>query len=103
MRIAIYARKSAFSDKSESVHNQDRMCREYCALHFPGEHIFLNYTDEDKTGANVNRPALQKMMRDVHAGIIDLLIVYQLDRLTRDVRDYCNLSAELNDCGVHFT
>jgi DNA invertase Pin-like site-specific DNA recombinase len=103
MRIAIYARKSAFSDKSESVHNQDRTCREYCALHFPGEHIFLNYTDEDKTGANTNRPALQKMMRDVHAGIIDLLIVYQLDRLTRDVRDYCNLSAELNDCGVHFT
>lgn len=103
MRIAIYARKSAFSDKSESVHNQDRMCREYCALHFPGEHIFLNYTDEDKTGANTNRPALQKMMRDVHARIIDLLVVYQLDRLTRDVRDYCNLSAELNDCGVHFT
>ena len=60
MKIAIYARKSAFSEKSESVHNQDRMCRDYCTFHFSGENVFLNYTDEDFSGANADRPALKK-------------------------------------------
>lgn len=102
MKIAIYARKSAFSEKSESVHNQDRMCRDYCTFHFSGENVFLNYTDEDFSGANADRPALKKMMRDVKSGIIDRLVVYQLDRLSRDVRDFSNLYAELESCGVEF-
>ena len=102
MRIAIYARKSAFSEKSESVNNQDRMCREYAGFHFPGDHTFLNYTDEDFTGANTDRPALKKMLKDIKSGIIDKLIVYQLDRLSRDVRDFSNMYAELEACGVEF-
>lgn len=102
MRIAIYARKSAFSEKSESVNNQDRMCREYAGFHFSGDHTFLNYTDEDFTGANTDRPALKKMLKDIKSGIIDKLIVYQLDRLSRDVRDFSNMYAELEACGVEF-
>lgn len=102
MRIAIYARKSVFAENSDSVKNQERMAREYAALHFEGDHTFLLYMDEDYTGANTNRPGLKDFMRDVKAGIIDFLIVYQLDRLSRNVRDFSNIYAFMEDHSVGF-
>ena len=56
MRIFIYARKSVFSDKSDSVDNQLRMCREYCDAHFPdAERTYFEYSDEDFSGKNTDR------------------------------------------------
>ena len=103
MRVAIYTRKSTFSEKSDSVKNQDRMCREYINMHFPDkEKIFITYEDESFTGANTKRPALQRMMKDIETGIIDFLIVYQLDRLSRDVRDFSNIYSFMEEKGVGF-
>jgi len=101
MRIYIYARKSVFSDKSDSVDNQLRMCREYCDAHFPdAERTYFEYSDEDFSGKNTDRPGLKRMMDRISEA--DMLIVYQLDRLTRSVRDFSNIYQILDDNGVSF-
>lgn len=103
MIFANYGRKSVYSDKSDSVDNQFRMAREYADMHFPGQvDNFLHYSDEDFTGANANRPDLQRLINDIKSGLINVLIVYQLDRLSRDVRDFANIYATLEEYGVSF-
>lgn len=103
MNFGHYGRKSIFSDHSDSVDNQRRMAQEYAEFHFPGQiESFSCYSDEDFTGANTNRPELQRLMADIDAGLIDVLIVYQLDRLSRDIRDFANIYAVLEEKNVHF-
>lgn len=103
MRFATYGRKSVYSDKSDSVDNQSRMCREYVDLRFSGQvDSFECYSDEGLTGANTNRPGLKRLLSDVADRLIDVLIVYQLDRLSRDVKDFANIYASLEEKGVMF-
>lgn len=103
MHLAIYGRKSVYSDKSDSINNQIRMCREYIDFKFPGQaESVTEYTDEGLTGANTNRPQLKAMMRDITDGLLDALVVYQLDRLSRDVRDFANIYATLEEKHVMF-
>lgn len=103
MRFANYSRKSIYSDKSDSVDNQYRMSKEYAELHFPGEvDAFMQYCDEDFTGANTDRPDLQRLIKDIEHGLIDVLIVYQLDRLSRDVKDFSSLYSLLEKHNVKF-
>lgn len=103
MIFANYARKSVFSDRSDSVDNQFKMSYDYASFHFPGKvDSFLKYCDEDFTGANTNRPDLQRLLNDIRSGQIDVLIVYQLDRLSRDVRDFSNIYDVLKENNVHF-
>lgn len=103
MKFAIYGRKSVYSDHSDSVDNQFRMCREYIAFRFSGKvDIIEQYSDEDYTGANTDRPDLQRLLSDVKAGLVDVLVVYQLDRLSRDVRDFSNIYSLLEEKHVMF-
>lgn len=103
MRFANYGRKSVYSDKSDSVDNQFRMCKEYVDFRFPNEsNQITTYSDEDYTGANTDRPGLKAMIQDIKDGMFDALIVYQLDRLSRDVRDFSNLYALLEENHVLF-
>ena len=103
MHFATYGRKSVYSDKSDSVDNQQRMCREYVDFKFPNEvDSFECYQDEGFTGANTNRPGLQRLLLDVKDGLVDCLVVYQLDRLSRDVRDFSNIYGELEEHHVMF-
>ncbi len=103
MHFAIYGRKSVYSDKSDSISNQIRMCREYIDFKFPGKsESVTEYTDEGLTGANTNRPQLKAMLKDISDGLLDVLVVYQLDRLSRDVRDFANIYAALEERHVMF-
>ena len=103
MNFATYTRKSVYSDKSDSVNNQERMCREYVDMKFAGLiDNFHVYQDEGFTGANTDRPGLKRLMEDVDHGIVDALVVYQLDRISRDVRDFSNIYAMLEEKHVMF-
>lgn len=103
MRFFCYGRKSVYSDHSDSVDNQQRMCRDYVSAKFPGEvESFTCFQDEDFSGANTDRPGLKEMMRRIRQRDCDALIVYQLDRLSRNVRDFSNLYAELDALSVKF-
>ena len=102
MFLAIYGRKSIYSDHSDSIDNQFRMCRECIDFKFPGENSIETYSDEAYTGANTDRPDLQRLLADVKAGLVDALVVYQLDRLSRDVRDFSNIYSLLEEHHVMF-
>lgn len=103
MIFANYSRKSVFRDNSDSLKNQERMAQEYAQLHFPGKvDDFRIYSDEDYSGANTHRPDLQRMLHDIENNDIDVLIVYQLDRLSRDIRDFSNIYSILDEHNVQF-
>ena len=103
MRFFSYGRKSVFSDKSDSIDNQFRMNREYCESKFSGQvDSWQQFSDEDFTGANTSRPDLQRMLSFIKGSFCDVLVVYQLDRLSRDVRDFANIYALLEEHGVMF-
>ena len=103
MRFFTYGRKSVYKDNSDSIDNQFRMCRDYCEARFPGEIESWNqFSDEDFTGANTNRPGFQSMMAELREGMCDVLVVYQLDRFSRDVRDFSAAYAEMQAHHVRF-
>lgn len=103
MRFAIYGRKSVASDRSDSVDNQFKMCEDYINFKFPGQVDSVErYSDEDKTGANTKRPDLQRLIVDVEDAQVDVLVVYQLDRLSRNIRDFSNIYALLDEHNVTF-
>lgn len=103
MRFFTYGRKSVYKDNSDSIDNQSRMCREYCEMRFPNEiESWTEFSDEDFTGANTNRPDFQRMMSQIRDNMCDVLVVYQLDRFSRDVKDFSVAYEELQAHNVRF-
>ena len=97
MRIAIYSRKSKWTDKGDSVENQIIMCKEYISMFIEGgaEAEIIEYEDEGFSGKNTKRPQFQKMMRDMQESHYDYLVCYKLDRLGRNLADLANLMEDL--------
>lgn len=100
--IAIYARKSKFSESSESVANQIAMCREHCERIFPGASYLVYDEDEGYSGKNTNRPSFQRLVADIKARKVNVLCCYRLDRISRSIRDFCALLDDLQRYGVAF-
>ena len=48
------------------------------------------YTDKDYSGKDTNRPAFKRMLQDIKFGRINAVIVTELSRISRDVKDFCN-------------
>ena len=104
LKHIIYGRKSKFTGKGESVENQVDLCKNDIILHNPNvtDDDILVFMDEGFTGANLNRPAFQEMMNYIKKyGAIDLRC-YRLDRISRNVGDFCNLIKELQNYDVPF-
>ncbi|SDK13190.1 recombinase family protein [Natronincola ferrireducens] len=99
--IAIYSRKSKFTDKGESVQNQVALCKEYGQLHFEGK-SFIIYDDEGFSGGNIDRPQFKKMMEDAKEKKFDVLICYRLDRISRNITDFTKLVELLQSHDVAF-
>ncbi|MSS63149.1 recombinase family protein [Velocimicrobium porci] len=99
--IAIYTRKSVYSDKSDSVEAQYKLCVDYAKTHYEVESI-VEYTDEGYTGANINRPAFTALLEDIKEQKIDVLICYKIDRISRDVKDFSNTFDFLQKHNVAF-
>ena len=89
--IAIYARKSKFSQRSESVATQITLCREHCERLFPGAEYIIYDSDEGYSGKNTNRPGFQRLMDDIKSRKVQVVCVYRLDRISRSVSDFCQL------------
>lgn len=103
MKIAIYSRKSKFTGKGESIENQIEMCENYIKSHFPDDtHSISVFEDEGFSGKNLNRPQFQTMMSEEHKNPFDLIIVYRLDRISRNVGDFSSLIDELNSYNTAF-
>src|SRR5574344_2794664 len=104
-KIALYSRKSKFTGKGESTHNQIEMCKKKIAFQFPDvdlDNDILIYEDEGFTGYNTNRPSFQKMLKDIKDNKIKVIAFYKLDRISRNVSDFSNLINELDNYDVSF-
>ena len=80
------SREDGDRSESDSITNQQRLLDDYCAAH-PEFRVVDHYADDGFTGTNFNRPAFQRMVRDIEAGRVDLVIVKDLSRFGRDYID----------------
>src|SRR5476649_507052 len=64
--------------------------------------IRSKYDDGGFSGGNTDRPALQRLLDDVRAGKIDVIVVYKVDRLTRSLADFAKLVELFDRHGVSF-
>lgn len=104
--IAIYARKSKATDKGESLQVQIEKCKQLARYKY-SDYIteFIIYEEhEGKTGANIDREKFKELIHDITSGskIINILLVYKLDRLTRSVQDFTEIYEILNAHGTEF-
>lgn len=102
--IAIYSRKSKFTGKGDSVGNQVELCKDYVRNMFGEEYVdrCVVFEDEGFSGGNLKRPAFQKMMADIRKHKFKAIVVYRLDRISRNISDFTGLIDELTKRGVSF-
>ena len=102
--IAIYSRKSRYTGKGESIGNQIDLCREYIRTHYgdaAAQHAVV-FEDEGFSGGNLNRPDFKKMMTAAKERKIRAIVVYRLDRISRNISDFSSLIEELGRLGIDF-
>ena len=103
-QIAIYSRKSKFTGKGESIGNQVELCKDYVRNMFGETYVdrCVVFEDEGFSGGNLKRPAFQKMMADVRGRKFKAIVVYRLDRISRNISDFTGLIDELTKLDVSF-
>lgn len=96
-QFAIYSRKSKFTGKGESIENQIEMCKEYIKQKYGQEAADTArvYEDEGYSGKNLKRPQFKRMIEDSKKIKIDAIVVYKLDRISRNVADFSKLIDDL--------
>lgn len=99
MRIAIYSRKSIETDTGESIKNQISMCKRYFERE-PEKCVFEIFEDEGFSGGNINRPDFQRMMQLIKMKQFDVVAVYKVDRIARNIVDFVNTFDELDKLDV---
>src|SRR5258708_1639089 len=95
-RCAIYTRKSSEHNLDlafTSLDAQREACEAYIKsqAHEGWRAIPDRYDDGAFSGASLDRPALQRLLADIRAGTIDIVLVYKVDRLTRSLADFAKL------------
>ena len=103
-RIAIYSRKSKFTGKGESIENQIEMCMQFIKAR-NGEKCAENaavFEDEGFSGGNLERPNFKAMMTEARRKKFSTIVVYRLDRISRNIGDFAKLIEELADLNISF-
>ncbi|BET31379.1 MULTISPECIES: recombinase family protein [Wolbachia] len=90
VRCAIYTRKSnedGLEQKFNSLDAQRVACEKYIKSREGWVALAKRYDDGGYSGSNLNRPAIKELFEDVKAGEVDCVVVYTLDRLSRETKD----------------
>ena len=95
---AVYARYSSSNQTEQSIEGQLRVCREYAERN--GIVIVKTYIDRAMTGTNDNREAFQQMLKDSGKKQWELLLIYKLDRFSRNKYEMAIHRKHLKDNGV---
>lgn len=98
MTTAIYARQSINKKDSISIETQIEICKK----EIRDSSSVKVYTDKGFSGKNVLRPSFQQLMSDIKRGLIQNIVVYRLDRISRSVVDFANIIDILNKYNVDF-
>jgi site-specific DNA recombinase len=96
IRCAIYTRKST-EDGLEQEYNSLDAQYDACAAYAQSQRhegwsvIKERYDDGGLSGGNMHRPALKRLLTDIEAGRVDIILVYKIDRLTRSLSDFAKI------------
>lgn len=107
VRCAIYTRKSSDEGLEQAFNSLDAQ-REACAAYVLSQAsegwsaLPDVYDDGGLSGGSLERPALQRLLADVAAGRIDIIVVYKVDRLTRSLLDFAKLVEAFDKAGTSF-
>ena len=107
IRCAIYTRKSSEEGLEQEFNSLDAQ-REACEAYIKSQKhegwivIATLYDDPAFSGGNMDRPALKRLLTDIDAGLIDTVVVYKVDRLTRALADFAKIVEAFDAKGVSF-
>jgi site-specific DNA recombinase len=104
---AIYTRKSSEEGLEQSFNSLDAQ-REACEAFILSQHhegwrmLPARYDDGGFSGASMERPALKRLLEDVQAKKVNVIIVYKVDRISRNLADFARIVEALDARGVSF-
>lgn len=96
LRCAVYTRKSTDEGLDQDYNSIDAQ-RDAGHAYIASQRIEgwttvdNDYDDPAYSGGNMNRPAMQRLLADIEAGHIDIVVVYKIDRLTRSLTDFSKM------------
>ena len=98
MKAVIYARYSSDSQREESIEGQLRECTEYAERN--GITVLRSYIDRALSARTADRPEFQNMIKDSEQKLFDVVLIWKLDRFSRDRYDSARYKATLKKNGV---
>jgi site-specific DNA recombinase len=106
-RCAVYTRKSSeegLDQEFNSLNAQREACKAYIASQKQEGWVLVpdDYNDGGFSGGTLERPALKRLLTDIEAGRVDVIVVYKIDRLSRSLMDFAKLVEVFDRKGVTF-
>ena len=107
LRCGVYTRKSSeegLEQEFNSLHAQREACEAYIASQRSEGWVLVRdqYDDGGISGGTLERPALQRLLADIDDGLVDVVVVYKIDRLSRSLMDFSKLVEVFDRNGVTF-
>ncbi|WP_232478889.1 recombinase family protein [Roseomonas rosulenta] len=107
LRCAVYTRKSTDEGLDKEFNTLDAQ-REACEAYIASQRaegwvlVRDRYDDGGFSGGTLERPALKRLLGDIEAGLVDVIVVYKIDRLSRSLMDFAKLVETMEAHGVTF-
>ena len=106
-RCAIYTRKSTSEGLDQAFNSLDAQreaAEAYVASqrHRGWQALPNRYDDGGFSGGSIDRPAVTQLLADIEAGLIDCVVVYKVDRLSRSLLDFARLMSLFEQKNIHF-
>ena len=107
LRCAVYTRKSSeegLEQEFNSLHAQRESCEAYIASQRSEGWVLVRdqYDDGGVSGGTLERPGLKRLLADIEDGLVDVVVVYKIDRLSRSLMDFSKLVEVFDRNGVTF-
>ena len=107
LRCAIYTRKSTdegLEKEFNSLDAQRESCEAYIASQRSEGWVLVpdRYDDGGVSGGTLERPALKRLLADIETGLVDVVVVYKIDRLSRSLMDFAKLVQAFDEHQVTF-
>jgi DNA invertase Pin-like site-specific DNA recombinase len=107
LRCAVYTRKSTDEGLDKEFNTLDAQ-RDACEAYITSQRaegwvlVRDRYDDGGFSGGTLERPALRRLLADIEQGLVDVIVVYKIDRLSRSLMDFAKLVEVMDAHGVTF-
>lgn len=107
LRCAVYTREFSEEGIEQEINSIDAQ-REACEAHIPSQRsegwalVREQYDDGGISSGTLDRPALQLLLPDIEDGLVDVVVVYKIDRLTRSLADFAKIVEVLDTAKASF-